>query len=346
MQSSFEALQRIYNQAEETTEGDGCMRSWKIPQECISLYNSGKTLRELSEIFRCAISTVRCHLLANGVPKKNRQWMPSQEDIDSYKSGSASKEIAKKHGLGASTILTGLRTAGVAIRKRGGYKSNKNPHIKEIIDMFLEGFPYSSIAVRFNLSKQRIQQIIKREHITRTWKSLREISKEFDVPYHRIFKLAKKTIKMNGSTYRITDQNKEILLKKAFETRYCPICKEPIPFEVPLRIKICRNSGCRKEHIRNIMKKSWKELHHSKNMEIFQALEKTDPGKIYVRLSKAENITGCSKTQILHLHNRGALKSEEDKSRLSRTRKPVRVYSLAQLQKLAQIKREKTLIGV
>lgn len=96
-------------------------------QEMVTLYQSGKTTRELGEMFKVCRTTIANLLRKQGI-EVTRSKVQARLDVDKvvsmYKDGCTSGKIAKEFGVNPQTILNCLRNHGVKIRSRWDYEQN------------------------------------------------------------------------------------------------------------------------------------------------------------------------------------------------------------------------------
>jgi len=93
-------------------------------QEIVSLYQSGKTTRELGEMFKVSKNTIGRLLKKQGVEitrSKAQARLNAKEVISMYEDGYTSAQIAKQLGVGTQTILRCLKNHGVKIKSRWDY---------------------------------------------------------------------------------------------------------------------------------------------------------------------------------------------------------------------------------
>lgn len=94
-------------------------------QEIISLYQAGKTTRELGEMFKVSKNTISRLLKKQGVEitkSKAQAKLNAKKVISMYEDGYTSTQIAKQLGVGAQTILRCLKNHGVKIKSRWDYE--------------------------------------------------------------------------------------------------------------------------------------------------------------------------------------------------------------------------------
>ena len=94
-------------------------------QEIVSLYQSGKTSRELGEMFKVCKTTIVKLLKQQGVKvtrSKAQAKLNVDEVISMYKDGYTSKKIAKKFDVSPQVILYCLKSHGVKIKSRWDYE--------------------------------------------------------------------------------------------------------------------------------------------------------------------------------------------------------------------------------
>lgn len=96
-------------------------------QKIVVLYQSGKTTRELGEMFGVCKTTIVNLLRKQGVEvtrSKVQAKLNAEEVISLYEYGYTSGKIAKQFGVNPQTILNCLRNHGVKIRGRWDYKQD------------------------------------------------------------------------------------------------------------------------------------------------------------------------------------------------------------------------------
>lgn len=94
-------------------------------REIVSLYQSGKTTRELGEMFGVCKTTIVNLLRKQGVAvtrSKVQAKLNAEEVISLYENGYTSGKIAKQFGVNPQTILNCLRNHGVKIKGRWDYE--------------------------------------------------------------------------------------------------------------------------------------------------------------------------------------------------------------------------------
>lgn len=94
-------------------------------QEIVSLYQAGKTTRELGEMFEVSKNTISRLLKEQGVEitrSKTQAKLNAKKVISMYEDGLTSTQIAKQLGVGAQTILRCLKDHGVKIKSRWDYE--------------------------------------------------------------------------------------------------------------------------------------------------------------------------------------------------------------------------------
>lgn len=84
----------------------------------------------------------------------------SKHDIASYVNGTTSKQIANYLHVSVPTILYALRRVGIKIRAKGRPRMEQSARNKAILNAWNDSQPASKIGVSFNVSKQRIYQIV------------------------------------------------------------------------------------------------------------------------------------------------------------------------------------------
>lgn len=94
-------------------------------QEIVSLYQAGKTTRELGEMFKVSKNTIGRLLREQGVEitrSKAQARLNAKKVISMYEDGLTSTQIAKQLGVGAQVILRCLKNHGVKIKSRWDYE--------------------------------------------------------------------------------------------------------------------------------------------------------------------------------------------------------------------------------
>ena len=118
--------------------------------EVIEDYQSGMTLRKLSEWYGYDKSTIRRLLLKEGVGLRskgggvNRVDLPLEEIIKDYESGITTVELGKRHGVSDATIVNRLKEHGIEIRSKG----EKDLPMLEIILSFCLGLSLKKLVDR------------------------------------------------------------------------------------------------------------------------------------------------------------------------------------------------------
>lgn len=88
----------------------------------VAAYRNGAPLRELAESFGVHESTVRGHLVRNGVAKRPYRRL-RDEDLrvasELYLDGQSLRSVAEAIGISREAVRSGLISAGVPLRGRG-----------------------------------------------------------------------------------------------------------------------------------------------------------------------------------------------------------------------------------
>ena len=94
-------------------------------KEMASLYQSGKTTRELGEMFKVSKNTISRLLKKQGVEitrSKAQARLNTKKVISMYEDGYTSAQIAKQFGASRQTILQCLKDHGIKIKSRWDYE--------------------------------------------------------------------------------------------------------------------------------------------------------------------------------------------------------------------------------
>lgn len=89
--------------------------------DIIKLYNSGKSISELTKLFRCRDERIKKILVDNGIEIRNpniRKELPVDEIASLYNSGMSENALAKKFSVSRNVIRRRLEEAHVVIRGR------------------------------------------------------------------------------------------------------------------------------------------------------------------------------------------------------------------------------------
>tara|TARA_Y100000034_G_C6824153_1_gene371446 strand:- start:446 stop:820 length:375 start_codon:yes stop_codon:yes gene_type:complete len=95
-----------------------------------------------------------------------RRRLAFHKVIADYQSGMSYAEMEQKYMVSYPTILRLLKDYNIEIRKRGCPKGSRKPiRDKRICEMYLKGFSLREVGIYFDVSHERIRQILNRAEI-------------------------------------------------------------------------------------------------------------------------------------------------------------------------------------
>jgi predicted DNA-binding protein YlxM (UPF0122 family) len=139
----------------------------------IQKYTDGVPVQKIAKQHRISSGLIYSVLYANEVPLRgrvnseriDRVWDRVFEVIDDYQSDMTVKEVAAKYNVYPTIIYSILRAYKVPLR---GYAGLMSPEGRddEICELYRSGYTMQEIGDRYNISRQRIQQILAKFNMT------------------------------------------------------------------------------------------------------------------------------------------------------------------------------------
>lgn len=140
-------------------------------QEIIEMYSSKNSGPEIAHKFNVSHSTILSRLREWSIPIRRRGWGRikilddnKEKIIELYNSGEHMWQIAKKFNISCGSILNRLVEWNIPRRKPGieSYKTGIAYKNKDtIISFYTTGLSMQAIGNFFNVSRQRIHQLLK-----------------------------------------------------------------------------------------------------------------------------------------------------------------------------------------
>jgi transposase len=130
----------------------------------------GRSLRQLSEEFRCTVKTIRNIFKRNGVEvrsvaakrKARKAIIETSDVVELYREGLTVEEIADEYDVGTRYISGVLKEAGEPTRPRGYFLRRYGQHLDKhvLVTEYLLGMGLKELAEKYEVSMSMIRTVL------------------------------------------------------------------------------------------------------------------------------------------------------------------------------------------
>ena len=161
----------------------------KLEKQIIQRMDGKTTFGKIGQEFGLSYQTIKAIADANGIkrpPSYSKSQRLEAKVIDLIKAGNPMKVVMKKTKLTDYMVNKIAKKHNISITKiNGNLKAERNKELIEAINN--SGLTYREIGEKYNVSKARVQELAKKNGISR-WKVSRERNKQLAVSIERDFK--------------------------------------------------------------------------------------------------------------------------------------------------------------